>query len=190
MLLFAGAIMMWLGGCEKNGDVMPEWGCYVFVTTSPGEEMILLAKSGLSFPEVQVIFEDLKLQYGKDNVMWGFGSLRHKEPDGTYTYITAPETPPDCYEITMTLDFSDTSVPAKNDFFDYGFRGVKIIGNTAVCKWYDWACTEEDAENLIAWRESQYNGYYNNHTAGGGTIVGTTTMKKLGTEVHNMPIEF
>jgi hypothetical protein len=184
ILFIAGAILSGAVGCASREEPVPEWGCWVFVTTTENP-VLLLAKSGPSAQEAIAIEANFKSQYGKENIDAGYGVPRRRDSDGNYIPINDPTTKPNCYEITMTLSFPDT--PPINGLFSFGFQAVKTNENTAICKWYDWALTEDDAEYLIPRLE---NWYKYSRDGGGGTIMGTTTIKKLGTEVHNMPIIF
>ena len=188
MLSLAGAIMTGVGACKKGGEPVPEWSCHVFVKTIPGEETILLAKSGLNGYEVHDIGAYFELKYGRDNIRGGgaYHVPYHKRSDGIYIALYGPEITPDCYEITMTLEFLGTPPPVM-DFYSHNFAAVRINGNIAIGKYYGWAL-KEDAGDLIP-RVDSWNNVSQWATDSDGTII-SATIKNLGPEVLNMPIEF
>lgn len=96
-----------------------------------------------------------------------------------------PDVATNCYEHTMTVNFSDSAVPSIKDLLSTGFRGVRISGKTAIIKGYFWAYTENGAERSEVSCKSlleQYHRYM-------GNIV-SSSYKNLGPEVNNIPIEF
>ena len=179
-------IMLGIGSCKRTIEPVSKWGCYVFVTNIPGAETILLAKSGLSGYEAQDIWIDFESQYGKGNLEGGYSVPYRKMPDGLYFPIYGPGITPDCYEVTMMLEFP--GAPPVKDLLSGLFSAVKADGNIAICKYYGWAL-EEDVKDIIPRLESWYQ-YVHISEGPGGKIIGTPTMINLGPEVHNMPIEF
>ncbi len=184
-----GAITAGIVGCEPGGgEPAPAWGCWVFVTTTQNPTL-LLAKSGYSGKEALAVQAKFESQYGKKNVMWGYDfPIDGYTPDGQMYKDLYPDAVPNCYEITITIDFSNGSMPSKSSLLSYGFRGVRIDGNIAICKEYLWAFTEEGAGYLIPAVENGYNSYIAKEY--GGTIVGITTIANLGPYVENRPITF
>jgi hypothetical protein len=188
----AGAVFGGVAACEKPNeqfdDIDPNANCYVFVSTIPNQETILLAKSGLTVYEAFVIHDDFKSQYGNENIWRSVDYPGGINDWGKDYLIDNPDAVSNCYEFTMTIDFSGTSVPSIRSLIGYGFRGVRINGNIATCKKYHWAYTDEMAENDIQFIENSWNSYAPN--LGGGTIVGTSTAINLGPYLENEPIIF
>jgi hypothetical protein len=159
-------------GCEKNGDSMDASlaDCSVFVSTTPGKETILLARSGLPYlDEYAKILAGFETEYGAEYIKYN-----NRDP-----YRPHPEAVPSCYELTMTVNIAESShdLPA-------WFMAVKIDGDTRIYKFYEWTCSEKDAERFTPWLTELYKNY-----GGGGTIV-DISIRNLGPEVKNMPIEF
>jgi hypothetical protein len=189
MLTLVVAVLGGMAACVKGSQDDPDANCWVFVRTTPDAETILLAKSGLALDEAYSLKTDYESQYGKENV-WssaGFpGGINNWDKD---YLITNPDAVTNCYEFTMTIDFSNSSVPSIRDLLDYGFRAVRFNGNIATCKQYHWAYTDEMAkENSLSiensWESSKpYTGF-------GGVIIGSNTIKNLGFYVENERIEF
>lgn len=183
-----GAVALGVSACERTIEPVPEWVCHVFVKTIPGEETILLAKSGLNGYEGNNLLAEFESQYGKGNIRGGgaYHAPYRKGSDGIYRPIYGPGITPNCYEVTMIMGFTDTPPPI-SDFYSRSFAVVKIDGNTAIGKYYGWAL-EEDAEDLIP-RVEGWNRVSQWASDSGGVII-SATIKNLGTEVYNMPIEF
>ncbi len=167
----------------------PLANCWVFVKTTPGEETILLARGGLTVDEAFAIHDGYEAEYGEDNVMWTVnypGGINDFELD-LFEIDSSAIT--NCYELTMTIDFTGAEVPPRERLLGYGFRGVRINGTIVVGKKYFWAYTEEGASLCIQWAENSAESYFN-RWYGGGTIIDASTIKNLGPEVHDMPMEF
>ena len=181
--MLAGAVLGGITGCTTKGSQDATVAdCSLFVSTISGEETILLARSGLPYlEEFSEILADFKAEYGEENIQ-----SSNRDPHRPH-----PEAIPICYEITMTIDFSDASImPSISNLIDFGFLAVRMTGDTAICKRYEWACSEKDAGRFIPYYENIFNmDKSKNYAWSGGTIV-NSTIKNLGPYVENMPIEF
>lgn len=166
------------------------WGttsCWVFIKTTQGEETILLARQGFAdIDEAHAVLTDFIVEYGEGNVSYSVNDPHYHNCN----IVVSLDEIPDCYEITMVLDFEKTSVPLPEVLLRYReFRAVRADGPTRmICKFYDWAFTEERATTFIQHYENLYSSLKVSK-GGGGTIL-STTIKKLGPEVANSPIIF
>jgi hypothetical protein len=147
----------------------------IFLKTTPGEETVLLADSkiserlGVLLEEQNAILSNFESLYGKENVrvavdLWG------GDPMVAY-----------CYELTLTMEFPESAVPSAEQIaYSSGLMVSRLDGCIAICKTYVWAASDQEAERKLKSREARHTKY----------LIGTSTIKNLGHEVHNMPIEF
>ncbi len=192
----AGVAIAALGtACDNSGSPGVTEGprtenCWVFVNKTPGEETILLAHSGLTLEESDVIRDEYKSIYGEDNIT----SCGHTPPIGN-----ASREGLDCYEYTVTYEFTEQRhVPTVERIYNLGYGGVRIDGRIATCKWFFWAFTEKDAlEFASQMAEARYwipmgpsSSYDSDRNPMIGKLVGSVKTERLGPEVRDVPITF
>lgn len=189
-ILFAitGVVLIVGTACNKEASYPdPDADCWVFVSTIPGKETILLAKSGLSENEANVVWDGFTVEYGENNVRRsvGFpGGINNFEID---EFEIGPDFVTNCYEQTFVIDFSESAAPSIEKLLNHRFRGVRINDNVAICKEYFWAYTEEGAAMCEEINVNSYNSLSAPWI--GGKIV-NSSYEKLGPDVHNRKITF
>ena len=188
--------------CEKSGNAevdslwSPDANCMVFVRTTPEEETILLARSWIPWGDTQdAIRDSLTSIYGEGNIRAGASSPLIIDPD-------SPALKPgglDCYEYTLLFEFNDEASVPPDDELDNSFTVFRRDGRTVTGKFYWWASTEEMAETYISDIKEMcfwiaYLGispvYDDDRFKKIGTLARPVSMKNLGPELHNVPIEF
>ncbi|MDR0907316.1 MAG: hypothetical protein LBM63_01695 [Rikenellaceae bacterium] len=178
-------------GCKQQQlgtSILPDPACIpIFLKTTKGEETILLAdsriseKKGVSKEEQKAIRADFELQYGKENIRTTGGLPVDEE----YSSDFNPKTEPNCYELTITIELPESSeLSAESIASYYGFLAKRLDEHIVICKRFEWAYSDNSATGWLKYIENSLGRVHNVPT------VGTSTIKKLGTEVHNLPIEF
>ncbi len=177
-LALLSVIMIGAWSCDKAKDcIWPESyaNCWVFISTIPGEETIILAQSGINREQADELFVGFESEYGEGNVSRHVSDPYHWGCDILYSGGTAS---PDCYEFTLVVDLAETAPDLSK-----WFMSVQENGSTGIYKYYSWAFAEKDAERVIPWMKNLYK------DEGDGEIV-SATKKNLGPYVENRPITF
>jgi hypothetical protein len=188
-VMLMSILCMGIMACKEqqlDTSIMPDPACIpIFIKTTLDDEAILLADNkisendGVSREEQKAIRRDYVLQYGEENIRV-FGGV----PLDEYVIEDELKTAANCYEMTFEVEFSGSFVPsAKTIEGYYGFI-VKFEDRIAVCKRFVWSYLEDSVSERVKHLESLLISRH------GATIIGTTTIRNLGTEVHDIPITF
>jgi hypothetical protein len=173
---------------QLDTSILPNPACIpIFLKTTQGEETVLLAdskiseKKGVSREEQRAIRADFESEYGKENIRVTGGIPVGEEYGSDFD----PKTEPNCYELTITIELPESSVLSAESIASYyGFLVKRLDEHIVICKTFDWAYSDNLATEWLKYIE---NSLVRVHSV---SIVGTSTIKRLGTEVHNIPIDF
>jgi hypothetical protein len=167
----------------------PYADCAMFAITIPGKEKILLATRGITHYDALDIHKANVEKYGEGNVSCQLNFPNGINDNGLDYLAANPGDVTNCYEITITTKLADFVIPSpeqlRRNLLDGGVSAVMIADDIAIYKTYDWAFTEERAEELMRYHEKSFY----ERVAGIGTHV-KTTIKNLGPEIHNEPVIF